>query len=507
MNMDWEFTNKILKALNEGTLVSPPVQWAEFPSLGQNILDRRSPGALVVSRPQLESVLERFLPRSDRNRWLSGAGDWVTVTSAQMEELGLAIVPFTAFGVLNGGMATSYADTKKNRGFVPALFERLQAPLEAAAKNFGHLPKGITPAFFQPDGTAGPTYLELKLRHLLMLNGAARRQGHQGPGMKLFQMTSDSTDGAIRNAWATLKASPTLCDLLDLTPDDLAESPTAVQDLVGTFTPRDTKLPRRLFTLERDGKQVPYALPAGHGQNFRVLGPIYRQLEREGYRYVYLGNIDNLGYLPSLASLATLALRGAPAGFDFSFKTPLDTKGGVLYRQPDGRLNCADLGVAIDAKQVNSAEAAGTPILFNCATGLFDLAQLNANLPVIIEKLPVRVSEQDKDAGRYAQAEQVTWEVIGLLDEPLIFGVEKQRRFLAAKLMLDCFLTSGLILDDIVAPDSALAALQTVSRSLNNGLVALLSGPLAMKLVEHRWVPLSRNEIDQRLEQWRFLSV
>ena len=33
------------------------------------------------------------------------------------------------------------------------------------------------------------------------------------------------------------------------------------------------------------------------------------------------------------------------------------------------------------------------------------------------QNLPVRFSDQDKDAGRYSQAEQVTWEIIGMLED------------------------------------------------------------------------------------------
>ncbi|MEI8092790.1 MAG: UTP--glucose-1-phosphate uridylyltransferase [Spirochaetales bacterium] len=496
--MDWQFTNQILEALNNGTLVSPPVQLAEFPGLGDLILDFRSESPLTVDRAEAQRLLNRELPGSETT---------VKLGVAELEEIGLSLVPRTAFGVLNGGMATSYADTKKNRAFGPELFELWKPSLDAAVRNFGHLPKGITPGFFQKDGTPGPTYLELKLRHLALLNLAAREAGHTGPGMKLFQMTSASTDAPLREAWPRLKESPALSELLGEYPIDLADSPTAVQDLVGTFALAPEGLSWRVFEVEKQGQRVPYALPAGHGQNFRVLRTIYEGLKSQGYRYVYLGNIDNLGYLPSLRGLAVLELLKRPAAFDFCFKTPLDVKGGVLYRQPDGRLNCADIGVALDVKRVQEAETAGTPILFNCATGLFDLDYLCANLDRILELLPVRVSDQDKDIGRYSQAEQVTWEVIGLIDRPLIYGVEKRRRFLAAKLLMDCFLSSGL-LDERHAKMEGLQSYLRVSQVLNGGLDELLEGPLGFERKNGLWKPIKREALLTKIRQsWQFLAV
>ena len=504
--MDWEFTKRVLDGLNAGTIVPPDLQFDSFPSVGGDILDLRGLSQPVFQRDQVESVFAHYLPGRVPS-WSGSKDQVVSPTERELEELGLALVPFTAFGVLNGGMATSYADTKKNQAFGPELYERLRIPLEQAARDFGHLPKGMTPAFFHPNGKPGPTYLELKIRHLLMLNAAAKKQGHSGPGMQLFQMTSESTDEAIGNFWSELNRCEGIKEWLEFAPRPLLATPTAVQDLVGTFTSETAGNPRQLFSTGSSEKSELYALPAGHGQNFRVLGPVYRNLENQGYRFVYLGNIDNLGYLPSLKGLAVLALRGAPAAFDFSFKTKLDVKGGVLYRQTDGKLNCADIGVAIDREKVIAAERSGTPILFNCATGLFDLAMLNKNLQHIVEKLPIRISEQDKDIGRYAQVEQITWEVIGLLEHPLIYGVEKSQRFLAAKLLLDCFLTSGLLGEDENF-SGALAEFASVSRGLNQGLGRLMEGPLAYRKELNQWVPRSRTEIEVLLEKdWRYLSV
>lgn len=498
---DWAYSLDILNRLNEGTLAAPPIRLAGFPPLdGKQILDLRGDGPWSVPRRAAEEALGRPLP---------GSGPEAALEGPDLELIGLKLSQVTAFGVLNGGMATSYADTKKNQSLGTGLYNIYKADLEKMAAQTGGLPKGITPAFVQADGSPGPSYLELKLRVLCQINLAAQRAGFDGPGLTLFQMTSQSTDGPLRKALADYQSAPSLADLASHAPNPFVDCPTAVQELLGTFTPARDGHPRRFFTTKKDGVETPYALPGGHGQNFRVLRHVYADLLARGYRYVYLGNVDNLGYLPSLKGLALLALSGAPAAFDFAFKTPVDVKGGVLYREPSGNLNCADIGVAIGADQVAAAEKAGTPILFNCATGLFDLAKLVADLDRLTHQLPVRLTEQDKDIGRYAQAEQVTWEVIGLLDQPLIFGIEKSRRFLAAKLMLDCLMTSGLHWDDPRFNQPDLAPFLSLSAGLNAGLTALLEGPFSYRKEGKVWVPQTEAEIVRRIVSggWDFLSV
>lgn len=508
---DWSFSKTILDRLNAGTLTSPPISVAGFPPIdGKQILDLRGDGPWTVSRTAAEAALTALFPHADPADSLPpGKDEELHLDGPDLEALGLRISQVTAFGVLNGGMATSYADTKKNQALGSGLYAIYRSDLEKMAAKTSGLPKGITPAFVQGDGTPGPSYLELKLRVLCQINLAAKKAGIQGPGLTLFQMTSHSTDAALRQALAGYQTAGSLADLAEHSPGPFVDAPTAVQELIGTFSPLKEGLPRKFFTIKKDGAETPYALPGGHGQNFRVLRKVYADLLAAGYRYAYLGNVDNLGYLPSLKGLALLALSGAPAAFDFAFKTPVDVKGGVLYREPSGNLNCADIGVAIGADQVASAEREGTPILFNCATGLFDLSKLVADLDRITQQLPVRLTEQDKDIGRYAQAEQVTWEVIGLLKNPLIFGIEKSRRFLAAKLLLDCLMTSGLHWDDPRFNQPDLAPFRALSEGLNAGLTALLEGPFSYRLEGRTWVPLSEAEIARRIASggWDFLSV
>jgi UDP-N-acetylglucosamine pyrophosphorylase len=194
-----------------------------------------------------------------------------------------------------------------------------------------------------------------------------------------------------------------------------------------------------------------------------------------------------------------MALSGKEAGFEFSFKTPVDIKGGILIRDTRGRLNCGDIGPAISKTELSQAEEAGKAILFNCATGLFNLDYLTRELPGIIRNLPTRFSDQDKDAGRYSQAEQVTWEVIGMLEDFFIFGVDKYERFIAAKLLLESFLANGLNLEHPQFPSDPDPArdLQTVGRKLNRGLEKLFLEEYGMRQEGKRWIPKDYSELKE----------
>jgi len=71
--------------------------------------------------------------------------------------------------------------------------------------------KGLTPAFIQPDGTPGPSFLELKMRSLLLqaLEYYRRRdtqstQDLPAPLYPMFQMTSVYNDEEIAGASATV---------------------------------------------------------------------------------------------------------------------------------------------------------------------------------------------------------------------------------------------------------------------------------------------------------------
>jgi len=409
-----------------------------------------------------------------------------------LAELGLKLLGRTAFGVLNGGSATSYADSKKNRAFGDEAFEALKPGFESLAPLCKDRPKGLTPAYLEPDGSPGASFLILKMRARLLAALAAKKRGEKidESFMPLFQMTSVANDAELASAYDEYRSHPFIAALSREAGIDGVFWATGVQSMISAYTHSSEGRPKRIFDRAKGLADSAIALPGGHGQCFRVLAPVLRKLREEGARFAYLGNVDNSGYLPDPAEIAALALSGKCAAFDFSLRTPIDVKGGVLVEAegPGGgaRRTIADIGPAISFAEIERLEAEGFSILFNCATGLFDLDYLVPRIDQIARDLPVRFSDQDKDSGKYSQAEQVTWEVAGILPDFLAFAVDKYDRFISAKLLAETLLTSGAASGDPRIP----AGLAETSRRLSSGLAAKLSGPCGLERRGGRWAPI-----------------
>ncbi|GAB1484936.1 hypothetical protein MASR2M78_37540 [Treponema sp.] len=405
--------------------------------------------------------------------------------------------------MLNGGSATSYADAAKNRALSPEAFELLEGAFQAAAKAAEGAPKGTSSAYFESDGSAGPTFLLLKMRSLLIniLEYQKQTGDYTSRPLPFFQMTSKATDTAIRDAYERYRTHPLLIELIQKTGIDPTYGESAIQGLIGALSPQSDGKIRHIFDRAGGKMDCGLALPGGHGENFRILAPIYQKLREQGIRWVYLGNVDNSGYTVDSASIATLALRGADAAFEFSWKTSVDIKGGVLVEMENRQLSTADIGQAISQADLETQERAGKKVLFNCATGLFDLDYLIPNLPFISDNLPIRVSEQNKEAGRYAQAEQTTWELLGLMRKPLIFAVSKERRFVAAKTLMETLLASplGAQLETAAGID---ASVRADSARLRRGFQALLTEEYGFKQGEDgKMQALSFTELEALLQK------
>lgn len=439
-----------------------------------------------------------------------------------LESIGQQIVPRCAYGVLNGGSATSYADLKKNRSIDEALFSALEPAFERYSSLCRDLPKGLTPAYINPDGSPGASFLELKMRARLLawqatsahtaeaksattqtagtLAGSTHVEdtsitqdrkedmpaGMRGPlFMPLYQMTSTGNHDQLLSAYAELARSPFLSKLSLITGLDAVQWLSGKQPLIAAYTHSSEGRPKRIFDRAYGKEHCSLALPGGHGQCFMVLADIFRALKQQGIRYAMLSNVDNLGAFVDPVELAILAISGKPAGFDFAFRTPIDVKGGVLVRTQAGTKNVVDIGPAIDIKEVEALEKQGESILFNCATGIFDLEWLVPNLEKIAHSLPVRFTDQVKDAGSYSQAEQVTWEIVSLLPDFVAFAVNKEKRFLAAKMLAEMLLTSGFGNDVPSVPP----VLRQVGKALHNGQTWLLKHVYGLELIDGRWMP------------------
>ena len=417
-------------------------------------------------------------------------------SAAELEAIGTALLPRSAFGVLNGGSATSYADRKKNLALGKEAFNAVEQGFEVLAPLCREIPKGMSPAYVNPDGSPGASFLELKMRARLLLaqrysekivagRGEKAPAASPSPFLPLFQMTSLSNDGILSDYYATASFSPFLATLGERTGLEAAAWSTGVQPMIAAYSHSEEGRPKRIFGEAHGKPDSSLPLPGGHGQCFRVLKNTLEAMHDKGIKFACLGNVDNLGYTPDPIELAIVALSGRSAAFDFAVRTPMDVKGGILVETVEGSLTVADIGPAISIDALLEFESRGLSILFNCASGIFDLDYLVPRIDEIARKLPVRFSDQDKDAGKYSQAEQITWEVTGILPSFLAFAVDKRERFLAAKILLDTLLTSGVGLKNPDLPED----LRRTAASLHEGLESMLRRVYGLELSGGRWLP------------------
>jgi UTP--glucose-1-phosphate uridylyltransferase len=502
--IDADLTLSILADYNSGLYDSVrPVEAKGVPAVdGKSVISLAGPrrggervagapalGYSVAARDAKERLGELGLeaPASAREGELGQA----VFDEAALEEIGTALLGRTAYGVLNGGSATSYADSKKNLAFGQAAFDALEPFYDALAPLCRDRPKGLTPAYLEPDLSPGESFLLLKMRARLVAALRAKERGEEigDSFMPLFQMTSVSNDAELAAAYAEYAKHPLIAPLAARLGIEGCRWATGVQPMLAAYTHSSEGRPKRVFDRSHGKSDSAIALPGGHGQCFRILAPTLRALRDRGVRFAYLGNVDNLGYVPDPVEIAVLALSGQPAAFDFSLRTSVDVKGGILVETsgdaPEGeaRRTVADIGPAISFDEVRRLEAAGSSILFNCAIGLFDLDWLVPRLDEIGRGLPVRFTDQDKDAGRYSQAEQVTWEVAGILPGFLAFAVDKYDRFIAAKLLAETLLTSGAAAGDGRIPPG----LADTSRRLKAALERKLAGPYGLEKRGGQW--------------------
>jgi UDP-N-acetylglucosamine pyrophosphorylase len=492
--IDLGITRRILDKINQGAYDHiEPVKVSGLPeSDGQTVIDLTGELTETLDFATARANIDRLGLAIDLTAIGRVTGDKISFTKSALSRLGTHLYPIVGYGILNGGSASSYFDRKKNQSFSEQLLDICHTEFETLANLAKDKAKGLAPAFINPDGTPGPSFIELKMRALLIQ--ALKYQVTVAPRTGLapmFQMTSVYNNEQINAAYLEYRSSPYLQDLIAATGIPITDVKTGVQPMLAAYTHSEQGRPKNVFTRAYGAVNSTLPMPGGHGQNFAILRQVYRDLFHNGIRYVYLGNVDNLGYTVDPVALAIVALHRKTAGFEFSFRTAVDIKGGILIYDQRHRLNCADIGPAISPAEVLAAESSGKSILFNCATGLFDLEYLVNHLESISENLPMRISDQNKDAGRYAQAEQVTWEIIGMLENFIIFGVTKYKRFLAAKLVLEGLMASGAGLSHPQYPTDPDPKnnLKAIAVKLNQGLENRLQTVYGLQKEGNRWAP------------------
>ena len=200
--IDIELTMSILKRLNAGAFNGvPPIEAVGVPPInGKSIVPAGAAMSFATATSAARARLDALgIPMPATARFEGGS---VHLGKDALVQIGERLYDRTAWGVLNGGSATSYADRKKNTALGTGVFSAIRGGFELLAPLCEGRPKGITPADINPDGTPGESFLILKMRAALLR--AARFSELYGrptrPALAFFQMTSAGTDAALAQA-------------------------------------------------------------------------------------------------------------------------------------------------------------------------------------------------------------------------------------------------------------------------------------------------------------------
>ena len=489
-SFDSELTGKILKRINSGNCSDTKIKVKDIPSSDNRSIINMTEENFTFDFDLIkaENNLKSFTDRVNLKKYGTVSRGRIFLSGKDLKQIGLYLLPMISVGILNGGAATSYTDRLKNSSFNPEIYNSCVNKFDELRARYKKSPKGITPAYINKNGESGASFIELKMRSFLLKIDKYNREIEKKDFLyPMFQMTSMQTDKMLAEEYVKYRDSIYLKELIEKTETDITSVLTEVQPLISAFTHSSQGKIKEIY---KDSRNEMLLLPGGHGQNFSVLKNIYKKLLKAGKKFVYLGNVDNIGFNIDPAEAALLALTKSHAGFDFAMKTPVDIKGGILVTDTNGRLNCGDIGAAVSKEEVAEAENQGKKILFNCATGLFNLEYLVKNIDYIIDNLPLRISDQEKESGRYSQAEQITWEVLSLLDNFLIFGVNKYSRFLASKLLVENMIISRPSCCTDYFNENSSLSLNSISENLNRGLRSILEKEMNMEERDNVWRPL-----------------
>lgn len=185
--------------------------------------------------------------------------------------------------------------------------------------------------------------------------------------------------------------------------------------------------------------------PPGHGDFYPSLfasGLIPRLLE-EGFRYLFVANIDNLGAVPDPRLAGWFAASGAPYAAEVTERTDMDRKGGHLaHRIADGRLVLRDTAQVCPDEMESFIDIHRHPWAHTNNVWM-DLEQvlpvLEANggmlsLPLIINHKTVDPADADSPA--VVQLEGAMGAAVEIFDGAQAIGVPRSR-FLPVKSTAD----------------------------------------------------------------------
>ena len=215
--VDMDLSLEILGNYNAGKYDNvKPIESTGIPGIdGETVLDMTAGAWELEEQPVLAAAGKFDIPR---NLIEAGTrrGGRILFTADILREVGTRLFPLLSVGVLNGGSATSYLDRKKNRSFHPDLFDLYADVFEAAAEQDAGKPKGIVPGYVNPDGSPGFSFMEMRMRNLLIeiLRYREMTGSDDTPLYPLFQMTSIHTERYLAEAYEDYRGSPALKDLI-----------------------------------------------------------------------------------------------------------------------------------------------------------------------------------------------------------------------------------------------------------------------------------------------------
>jgi UTP--glucose-1-phosphate uridylyltransferase len=250
----------------------------------------------------------------------------------------------------------------------------------------------------------GKTFLEI------ILNQA------ESSGVPLALMNSFNTRDATLAALSKLKPSPTPLQFVQHKFPKIRQ-----QDLAPATWPQNPELEWN---------------PPGHGDVFTALNTsgMLKQLLKNGIRYAFIHNLDNLGARLEESLLGYFAEHGFSFMMEVAEKTPADIKGGHLARHHNGRLLLRE-AAQCPREEIAAFEDISRYGFFNTNNIWINLKSLKAlfekeqtiRLPMIIN--PKTVDPRNPDSAPVFQIETAMGAAISLFDDTTAVRVPRSRFF------------------------------------------------------------------------------
>jgi UTP--glucose-1-phosphate uridylyltransferase len=250
----------------------------------------------------------------------------------------------------------------------------------------------------------GKTFLEI------ILNQA------ESSGVPLALMNSFNTRDATLAALSKLKPSPTPLQFVQHKFPKIRQ-----QDLAPATWPQNPELEWN---------------PPGHGDVFTALNTsgMLKQLLKNGIRYAFIHNLDNLGARLEESLLGYFAEHGFSFMMEVAEKTPADIKGGHLARHHNGRLLLRE-AAQCPREEIAAFEDINRYGFFNTNNIWINLKSLKAlfekeqtiRLPMIIN--PKTVDPRNPDSAPVFQIETAMGAAISLFDDTTAVRVPRSRFF------------------------------------------------------------------------------